>query len=271
MFKHYFCRVIEHNTSFNGLVSNKPHLNYFKSMKNLSLMSVLFAATALVMVSCTGNPKSDEAEVGEAQEVAVFEGANTLAMELSQSQLTWIGTKPTGRHNGTISIAEGTLNITDDAIVGGKIVFDLNNIVALDLVENEDMHNKLVNHLKSADFFDIENHPTAIFEITGAEAIAAEEEVAGEESEFKISNPTHKISGNLTMRGTTLGISFPARVSIEGGQVKAEAKFNIDRTKWGVSYGDESKVADKAKDSFIYNTVNIGFDIVAAQALAVAE
>jgi polyisoprenoid-binding protein YceI len=234
-------------------------------MKNLSLMSLLFAATAVAMISCTGNPTSDAAEVGDAQEVSVFEGANTLALDLSQSQMTWVGTKPTGRHNGTIGIVEGTVNVTDDALVGGRIVFDLNNIVALDLLENQEYHEKLVNHLKSADFFDVENHPTAVFEITGATAIEAGEGANGEETEFRIANPTHRISGNLTMRGNTLGISFPARVVMEDGQVRAEAKFNIDRTKWGVSYGDESAVADKAKDSFIYNTVNIGFEVVAVQ------
>ncbi|MGB5979935.1 MAG: YceI family protein, partial [Cyclobacteriaceae bacterium] len=91
----------------------------------------------------------------------------------------------------------------------------------------------------------------------------AEMENEGEEEEYKISNPTHKITGNLTMRGNTKSITFPAKVDMSGDQITARAKFNIDRTEWGVSYGDESKAVDKAKDQFIYNTVNVGFDIVA--------
>ena len=43
----------------------------------------------------------------------------------------------------------------------------------------------------------------------------------------------------------------------------AKAKFNIDRTNWGLMYGDEASVVDKAKDKFIYNTVNVSFDITA--------
>ena len=45
--------------------------------------------------------------------------------------------------------------------------------------------------------------------------------------------------------------------------LKAEGKFNIDRTRWNISYQDESSVLDKLKDQFIYNTVNVGFSIEA--------
>ncbi len=82
-------------------------------------------------------------------------------------------------------------------------------------------------------------------------------------SEYAVENPTHAITGNLTMRDTTLSIVFPAKVSMTGDQIMAQAKFNIDRTKWNVSYGDENDMEARAKDKFIYNTVNVGFDIKA--------
>lgn len=78
-----------------------------------------------------------------------------------------------------------------------------------------------------------------------------------------VTNPTHTITGNLTMRGTTKSVSFPAKVSVDANSIVAEAKFNIDRTDWNLSYGDESSVVDKAQDKFIYNTVNVGFSLVA--------
>jgi hypothetical protein len=45
--------------------------------------------------------------------------------------------------------------------------------------------------------------------------------------------------------------------------VKAVANFNINRTDWGLMYGDEAGAVDKAKDSFIYNTVTVGFQLEA--------
>lgn len=216
---------------------------------------------SMVMFSCTSNPDSDEAEVKEAEEVNTSESAASLAVVLNESEMTWVGTKPTGRHNGTIAMKEGDFKIENGTIVGGKFVFDLNQIDVLDL-EGEDKQ-KLTGHLMSDDFFAVAEHPEAIFEITKVEELEEGEQMDSMDSEFKINNPTHKISGNLTMRGNTKNITFPARVSMDGSEIKAEAKFNIDRTRWGVSYGDESKVADKAKDNFIYNTVNIGLNLKA--------
>jgi hypothetical protein len=47
--------------------------------------------------------------------------------------------------------------------------------------------------------------------------------------------------------------------------IEAMARFVIDRTDWGVMYGDESAVTDRAKDKFIYNNVAVGLDLVASK------
>ncbi|CAN5249864.1 hypothetical protein BH23BAC1_BH23BAC1_48500 [soil metagenome] len=232
-------------------------------MKNLKL-SGYFIAISLLADSCTENPKSDEAEVSEAREVGTVDNANVLDVDKQVSEVTWVGTRPGKRHHGTIEIERGNIEVANNEIVGGSFVFDLNNIEVMDL-EGEDKQ-KLTGHLKSADFFDVENHPQAKFEIVSLEEYAPTEasgSLSVQESEFQLANPTHKITGNLTMRDRTLGVTFPARVSLNNDQVQAEAKFNIDRTQWGVSYQDESKVIDKARDRFIYNTVNVGFNIIA--------
>ena len=78
-----------------------------------------------------------------------------------------------------------------------------------------------------------------------------------------IANPTHWVSGNLTMRGTTKNIKFPAAISVSNGSANAQAGFNIDRTEWGLMYGDEAGAVNKAQDQFIYNTVSVGFNVSA--------
>ncbi|MGB3180840.1 MAG: YceI family protein [Cyclobacteriaceae bacterium] len=234
-------------------------------MKTLKFTGILSVAAMLAMGGCTSSPDSDKAEVGEAQEVQEVASAASYAVNAEESSVTWVGTKPGGRHNGTFGIEDGSLSVEGDKIVGGKVAISLSDIKVEDL-EGED-EQKLVGHLQSPDFFSTEEYPGAEFVIVSTEPIGegddAEMENEGEEEEYKISNPTHKITGNLTMRGNTKSITFPAKVDMSGDQITARAKFNIDRTEWGVSYGDESKAVDKAKDQFIYNTVNVGFDIVA--------
>lgn len=244
-------------------------------MKTLKLFA-FSACAAFLISSCSQGPQSDEAEVSAAEEVEeVSASAAEYSLDTNQSELMWNGFKPTGQHNGTIAIQGGSLAVEGDKIVGGSFTMDMSNIDVQDL-EGED-RDKLTGHLMSEDFFAVEQYPTAEFVITevspyGSGATASTEEkgmavkVNNEEiSEYKLESPTHSITGNLTMRDTTLSITFPAKVSMSGDQVTAQSKFNIDRTKWNVSYNDEGDPVRVAKDKFIYNTVNIGFDIVATK------
>lgn len=243
-------------------------------MKNLKFLTLFLS----IVFFWACNPKSEgtDAEVSEAKEVEEVASAKEFSLNTTSSTVSWIGSKPTGKHNGTIPVTEGKVSVEGDKIVGGSIVMNVNDIQNDDLAENADMQTKLVDHLKSDDFFDAANHPTAEFVITSVSPYNPDEAAKVKEefdSEYKpasadehiVASPTHKVTGNLTMRGTTLSISFPANVQIEENKITAKAKFNIDRTLWGLKYNDEAGVVDKAKDKFIYNTVNVGFNIVAEQ------
>ena len=238
-------------------------------MKLLQKTSLVIAV-AIMVVAC-GKP-SDTLEATDAAEVTEATG-KTLAIDAATSQVNWRGYKPTGQHFGLIPLTTGELTVQGEELTGAKFVFDITGLEIQDMEESNEDYGKLWGHLQSPDFFDAANHPQATFEMTSVEpyaagAIADKDEFTSEntpkkDSEVASANPTHWISGNLTMRGTTKNIKFPASVAIVDGAVSATAGFNIDRTAWGLAYGDESTAVDKAKDQFIYNTVSIGFDIKA--------
>jgi len=240
-------------------------------MKNLKSTFALIAMLGLVW-SCGSN--NTTVETSEAKSVSTTEDAMSISVNADNSVVTWIGSKPAGKHNGTINVAGGEVLVQNETIVGGSFDIDINSLTVLDLPADSEWNEKLRGHLMSADFFDAENFSSAQFEITGATPFAQaqlgndNEEFATEYapaslSEIMVENPTHFISGNLTMRGITKNITFPAWVNLENGVVKAKASFNINRTDWELMYQDESSVADKAKDKFIYNTVNVGFELEA--------
>lgn len=237
-------------------------------MKSTNQLGLFFAAALLV--SACGAP-SNTVETSEAQEVAAAEG-KTLTLNTSASNIGWRGYKPGGEHNGTIPATQGSLTVADQQITGGAFTFDITGLQIEDIPAEDENYGKLYGHLQSPDFFDAANHPTATFEITAVEpfqsgdAIADKEEFSSEhtpkhDSELTPANPTHWVSGNLTMRGTTKNIKFPAAISVTDGAVSAKAGFNIDRTAWGLAYGDEAAAVDKAKDQFIYNTVSLVLDV----------
>jgi polyisoprenoid-binding protein YceI len=231
----------------------------------------LFVAASMIVVAC-GKP-GDTVETTDAQEVAAGEG-QTINLDLAASTVSWTGYKPGGKHFGKIPASGGSFTLSGDQITGGSFTFDITGLTIEDLEAGSENHGKLSGHLQSPDFFDAANFPTATFEVTGAEpftsgdVIADKEEFASEntpssDSSLSPANPTHWISGNLTMRGTTKNIKFPASVTVSNGTVSAKAGFNIDRTQWGLMYGDESAAINKAKDQFIYNTVSLVLDVSA--------
>ncbi|MDX5337427.1 MAG: YceI family protein [Cyclobacteriaceae bacterium] len=240
-----------------------------KTTKQLGLL----LATAMLAFACS--KPADTVETTEAQEVAQGEG-QTLPVQTTATAISWTGYKPSGKHFGKIPTTSGEITVAGNQITSGTFTFDIPSLTIEDMEAGSEFHGKLHGHLLSPDFFDAANYPTATFEITGVEPFSTGDVLADKEefkseftpssvSELAPANPTHWISGNLTMRGTTKNIKFPAAVSMENGKLTAKAGFNIDRTDWGLQYQDESDVVDKAKDKFIYNTVSLVIDVTAGE------
>ena len=228
-----------------------------------------FLLLILGLAAC--NKPGDSLETSEAQTTLAGAG-DTLNVDPNTTAISWTGYKPTGKHVGKIPVSSGFLTVANDTITGGSFTFDVVGLNIEDLAQGSEDYGKLYGHLQSPDFFDAANHPTASFEITEVIPYAATDKVMDKQefnsantpasdSSLAPANPSHWISGNLTLRGTTKNIKFPASVSIAGGVVSAKAGFNIDRTAWNLSYGNEASAVDKAKDQFIYNTVSLVLDI----------
>jgi len=228
-----------------------------------------------MIFSCTQKPGGNESVIGEPQEntADIAKGTRYL-LDLSSSVITWIGSRPVRQHDGTIEIKEGFLVSQDSNLIGGEIIIDIPSLDIKSIKKDAEEYDKLKNHLMSEDFFQADSFPTARFELItlvpfdSMISIVDKEEFPSENtpallSEFMVKEPTHYVTGNLTLRGITKSITFPATIIFRNNKVFAEAKFNIDRTEWNIMHDDESSVIDKAKDQFIYNTVNVGFSLQA--------
>lgn len=229
---------------------------------SLLLSGMLFLAFS----ACDTTIKTDEAVISEAREKKSNpRPTDTFVIDTAKSEVTWIGAKMTGRHNGIFRIQSGELHMREGLLIGGDIVMDVANSRSEDKTIDAESNKKLTTHLRSADFFDVENHPTATFEMTNItridstrEKAAATDAKKATHSELRIKNPTHHITGNLTIKGETKSVTFPARVTIDT-LLRAKANFNIDRTKWGLVYRSDKSLGDKT----IYPEVNIGIDLIA--------
>jgi polyisoprenoid-binding protein YceI len=225
--------------------------------KTILIFSVI--ATGLLIQSCKQAPESDEAQVGEAGVVTEQADAVSKPVDLEKSQVEWVGTKITSYHNGIIDIKSGELLVKGNELSGGSFVFNMSSILVTDDDMDEGGKAKLTGHLKSEDFFAVDTYPEAKFEITSVqpfskELVSEDDGSYKEINEYKITNPTHNITGNLTIRGITKGITFPASVSVQDGGVTAKAKFNFNRLDWDVKYAG-------MKDDAINEMVHMGISL----------
>ena len=95
----------------------------------------------------------------------------SINVDTQKSTLGWYGKKFTGDHNGTINITKGSLQVDKTKLVGGSFDIDMNSIVCKD-VTDANYNAKLVNHLKSDDFFNAAQFPVSNFKITKVAPIA---------------------------------------------------------------------------------------------------
>ncbi len=214
-------------------------------LKSIIVLSLVSTA------ACNDAPKADEAQTAEAQQVQEAPVGTNFAVDNQKSTLLWIGTKPVGKHDGIFPISTGTLSVADNNITGGRFDIDMANLKVLDGGKGNE---KLQGHLKSGDFFDVTKYPNAKFEITSVAA-----GVATDPKDLVMKDATHTVTGNLTLKDSTKSVTFPAKVRMNGNSLIADADFNIDRTQWGVVYGNDKSLGDK----FIRPEVNIKLHIEA--------
>ena len=159
-------------------------------------------------------------------------------VSVKSSSITWVGKKVTGKHSGTIDLKDGFFEMENGNITGGEFVIDMNSIACTDL--EGDSKGQLEGHLKSDDFFGVENHPTAKLVITNA---------------VKDGN-SYTVTGDLTIKETTEPISF----DLQQAGDNFTTTLTIDRSKYNVRYGSGS-FFDNLGDKTIYDDFTLEINL----------
>lgn len=182
------------------------------------LSTVVIAAVAFVGFSFTTAPKT-----------------TSFKVDTQKSIILWNAKKVTGEHSGTIKLSGGELSLNGANLAKGSFTINMTTIATTDL--QGEWADKLIGHLRSDDFFSVEKNPTSTFVITKVTPAAA---------------GTITVAGNLTIKGITKALSFPATLAVKGTSLTAIAKgVKVDRTKYDIRYGSKSffdSIGDKAID-----------------------
>ncbi len=177
---------------------------------------------------------------------SLFAQTTTSKINTTKSSIGWVGKKILGQHNGKVKIQDGSFILKNNVLVGGEFTIDMKSITCDDLTD-ADYNKKLIGHLNSTDFFNVEGFPTANLKITKVL------------KNTKIAN-TYNLTADLTVKGITNSITFPATFKKVGNVFEGNAKITLDRTKWDIKYGSSSffeGLGDKAIKNEIELNVNI--------------
>ena len=145
----------------------------------------------------------------------------TIPLTGENTKITFVGTKPDGKHEG------GFKTLTGTATVDGKDVTTLKIAIEIDMNSTFSDDEKLTGHLKSPDFFGVKDNPKAKFVTTKVEK----------------GDAGYNVTGKLTLCGKTKEVTFPAKIETNGETLSLTSNFKIDRNDWGIKYG-KGKIGD---------------------------
>lgn len=213
-------------------MNNKPSINY------------LILIIAPLFFGCGGAVTKKNKNKISASSLSLHVGNEKYFMiDTKESVVVWTGSSVHGKHEGYAYISKGELMIENGQLMGGTVEIDMNKTEG----PGHGRDNNLINHLKGPDFFDVKKFPISTIAITRVEPANGENQ---------------NVTGNLTIKGITHPVTFPAGIEVKGGIAKAIGKLVIDRTLWDVRY-NSGKFFDNLKDQAIADSVEFNIEIVA--------
>lgn len=176
----------------------------------------------MFLYSCTGGGTEKNSEESSVpSEPASTEEVVERSVNLEGSTVSWAGTMlGMYTHTGTVGIKKANISTQGNKVVDGTFEVDMKDIETTDdnyNVADEKTPEKLIGHLSSDDFFSVESHPTATFEITAVEG--------------------NEVTGNLTIRGNTNVETIKDVVVTEmNDKMEIAGTLTFDRQKYDVAF-----------------------------------
>jgi polyisoprenoid-binding protein YceI len=219
-------------------------------MKKLVLSSLVVAGLLTTGIAFSSfrasGPAASEITAPDSRTLNLAK-TTSFKVDATQSNLAWTAKKVTGGHTGSVKIAKGEVLVDKHKVVGGSIEMDMTSISDVDKSE------RLVNHLKSDDFFSAGKFPVSTFKITKMSPIKG----------AKAGSPNCIVEGDLTIKGISNPLSFPATIQVKGNTLTATSEtIIIDRIKYDIKFRSASffsAIGDKA----IEDTFTVKFNLVA--------
>lgn len=198
-------------------------------MKKISVL--VLVGIGLLAASC--NKAKTDTSVATEQTVAESKGEK-LTVDTATSVVNWKAFHKGGfaPRWGTLNVKSGDISIEGGQVTAGNFNIDMTSIKVdpASVTEADKKPADLEAHLKNPDFFNVEKNPVSDFKITSVTDLA-------EAPQDAIAGANKTVSGNLTLLGKTMNVTFPAKVDVADNTAAIQAKFTVNRADWGIKFG----------------------------------
>jgi polyisoprenoid-binding protein YceI len=197
-----------------------PNLQHQYLQKRTQMKKLLtIALLAATMAGCQNKSQQDQ----------------NFSVNDATSKAEWKGSAPDHFHVGSFKVTGGLATDADGIVRSGDFVIPIASIQDFDL--KDPIRQALLADLKD-NFFKLATHPTAKFHIS---KVWAYEATNARTDSGPVKGTNYMLTGDFTMLGQTHAISFPAKIIAKGDSLLTEARFDIDRTKWGMNNYNDPK------------------------------
>lgn len=209
-------------------------------MKKIILSALILGS----IISCSNNDKVVDPKKDAKQEVKQMNSNNPI--DLESSTVFWKGTKAIGGgHHGTVKFSDGTLDYENDVFKGGTFTVDMQSIACLD-IKDKDSNADLVGHLKSEDFFAVDEFPTAKVVVSNAQPLEGNR---------------YKCLAHIELKNKEKKMEIEVSSQMKGSKHVLVGKMMLDRTEFGVVY-NSANFFKALGDRVIDDEMMIKFEIV---------
>lgn len=197
-----------------------------------------------MFVAGCGTVKDTEKSSNTLNQVSFEEGIYSVVVD--RTELSWIGKEiSTKIHTGTLNLSNGTIQIIDENTINGNITIDMSSINVTDLQGRA--KEMLEGHLRSADFFEVENYPNATLNFKS-------------KSYNKLKNLID-FEGQLTIKDISNPIFFSATLIESSPYLKAKSILSFDRSKYNVRFRSGS-FFENLGDKLILDDIDVNIVLV---------
>ncbi len=187
-------------------------------MKQIRWIITSALVASLAFTACDSGKKKQEKKK---EQVVLSEKKKTIGFDTLESVVQWTGTMVgVYEHTGTLNFNNAVIVVQNGKIQHGRFIVDMTTMSATDENYNPEegsTKNKLIQHLSSNDFFNVEEYPEATFEVE--------------------SHTGTSITGNLTIRDQTHEETVKdVKIKEVNGNLEIHGKLTFDRQKYNVNW-----------------------------------